>query len=45
MGIAGGMPLQTGIAQYYWEDVDAPSISLHLLVTETVAWGFLGTTE
>lgn len=38
MGIVRGMPLQTGIAQYFWEDVDATFVSLHLLVTETVGW-------
>lgn len=40
MSIVRGMPLQTGIAQYFWEDVDARLISLHLLVTETVGWSF-----
>lgn len=47
MGIARGMPLQTGIAQYCWEDVDVTPISLHLLMTETARWGqvFLGMTK
>lgn len=45
MGIARGMPLQAGIAQNYREDVDATPISLHVLATETVGWGFLGTTK
>lgn len=40
MGIVRGMPLQTGIAQYFWEDVDTTFVSLHLLVTETVGWVF-----
>lgn len=45
MGIAGGMPLQTGIALYYREDVDTTPISPHLLATETLGWGFLVTTK